>query len=195
MSRLKLLEFQRLLKELQFVESDYLFQSEILKQSESEFFSSVSIILEKYPDLKNLWEDKILKSSGTVSLENIENISKIETDNLKPVIEPEVKKLYRDIVKHTHPDRIKNPKLNELYLEATAAYEINDVVNLFKVCNDLMIEVEWSEEVLSKIEDRIKTLKNQIHFLESTFTFKWLKCSDDSEKNNIVNRYIENTNR
>lgn len=190
MSRLKLLEFQRLLKELQFVESDYLFQSEILKQSESQFFTSVSIILEKYPDLKNLWEDKITKSSDTP---NVDNISKIEPENLKPVIEPEVKKIYRDIVKHTHPDRIKNPKLNELYLEATAAYEVNDVVNLFKVCNDLMIDVEWSEEVLTKIEDRIKTLKNQIHFLESTFTFKWLKSSDESEKNNILLRFIENT--
>jgi hypothetical protein len=195
MSRLKLLEFQRLLKELQFVESDYLFQSEILKQAESQFFNSVTIILEKYPDLKNLWDDKITKSSDTSNVENITKISEIQTENLKPVIEPEVKKLYRDIVKHTHPDRIKNPKLNELYLEATAAYEINDVVNLFKVCNDLMIEVEWSEEVLSKVEERINTLKNQIHFLESTFTFKWLKSSDDYEKNNILLRFIENTIR
>ena len=90
---------------------------------------------------------------------------------------------------------IKNPKLNELYLEATAAYEVNDIVNLFKVCNDLMIDVDWSEDILTKIEERIQTFKAQINFLESTFTFRWLKSSDDGEKNQIVLRFIENTIR
>jgi len=37
MNHLKYLEFQRLMKELQFVESDYMYQSEILKLSDSEF--------------------------------------------------------------------------------------------------------------------------------------------------------------
>jgi len=193
MSRLKSLEFQRKLKELQFVESDYLFQSEILKQSESQFFNSVHSILEDNPDLKTIWEDKMLKQQ-TTSQEGVVSTD-VDTVNIKPIIEPEVKRLYRDIVKTTHPDRIKNPKLNELYIEATAAYEVNDIVNLFKVCNDLMIDVELSDDILSKIEERIQTLRGQIHFLESTFTFRWLKSSDDSEKNKLVLRFIENTIR
>lgn len=194
MSRLKSLEFQRKLKELQFVESDYLFQSEILKQSESEFFNSVHTILEGNSDLKMIWEDKMLKQQSSSNKDEILS-TEIITENIKPVIEPEVKKIYRDIVKNTHPDRIKNPKLNELYLEATAAYEVNDIVNLFKVCNDLMIDVDWSEDILTKIEERIQTFKAQINFLESTFTFRWLKSSDDGEKNQIVLRFIENTIR
>lgn len=193
MSKLKSLEFQRKLKELQFVESDYLFQSEILKQSESEFFNSVQSILDKNPDLKNIWEDKLSKERAS-NQDEIINLD-LSTSNIKPVIEPEVKKIYRDIVKTTHPDRIKNSKLNELYLEATAAYEVNDIVNLFKVCSDLMIDVEWTDEILDKIEDRILTIRHQIHFLESTFTFKWLKSSDDSERSQIVLRFIENTIR
>jgi hypothetical protein len=194
MSRLKSLEFQRKLKELQFVESDYLFQSEILKQSESEFFNSVHIILEGNSDLKMIWEDKMLKQQSSSNKDEILS-TEIITENIKPVIEPEVKKIYRDIVKNTHPDRIKNPKLNELYLEATAAYEVNDIVNLFKVCNDLMIDVDWTEDILTKIEERIQTFRAQINFLESTFTFRWLKSSDDGEKKQIVLRFIENTIR
>ena len=194
MSRLKSLEFQRKLKELQFVESDYLFQSEILKQSESEFFNSVHTILEGNSDLKMIWEDKMLKQQSSSNKDEILS-TEIITENIKPVIEPEVKKIYRDIVKNTHPDRIKNPKLNELYLEATAAYEVNDIVNLFKVCNDLMIDVDCTEDILTKIEERIQTFKAQINFLESTFTFRWLKSSDDGEKNQIVLRFIENTIR
>jgi hypothetical protein len=194
MSKLKSLEFQRKLKELQFVESDYLFQSEILKQSESEFFNSVHIILEGNSDLKMIWEDKMLKQQSSSNKDEILS-TEIITENIKPVIEPEVKKIYRDIVKNTHPDRIKNPKLNELYLEATAAYEVNDIVNLFKVCNDLMIDVDWTEDILTKIEERIQTFRAQINFLESTFTFRWLKSSDDGEKKQIVLRFIENTIR
>ena len=191
MSKLKSLEFQSKLKELQFVESDYLFQSEILKQSESEFFNSVQTILEANPDLKTVWEDRMLKQNSSTQDEVV--TADLNTINVKPVIEPEVKRIYRDIVKTTHPDRIKNSKLNELYLEATAAYEINDIVSLFKVCSDLMIHFDWSDDILSKVEERIQTLKGQIHFLESTFTFRWLKSSDEGEKNRIVLRFIENS--
>jgi hypothetical protein len=141
-----------------------------------------------------IWEDKMLKQQSSSNKDEILS-TEIITENIKPVIEPEVKKIYRDIVKNTHPDRIKNPKLNELYLEATAAYEVNDIVNLFKVCNDLMIDVDWTEDILTKIEERIQTFRAQINFLESTFTFRWLKSSDDGEKKQIVLRFIENTIR
>ena len=190
MSKLKLLEVQRLLKELQFVESDYLFQSEILKQSEHQFLTSVHSILDTYPDLKIIWDERSRRDQTLKSDVSLIDDTEIIT---KPVIEPEVKKIYRDIVKTTHPDRIKNPKLNELYLEATVAYESNDIVNLIRVCNDLMIDVEWRDDVLKKVEERISLIKQQIHFLESTYTFKWLKSHDDNDRNKIVLKFIENT--
>jgi hypothetical protein len=59
MTNLKYLELQRLIKELQFVESDYLYQSEIIKQTDRIFLESVDSILEKYPELKSLWTEKI----------------------------------------------------------------------------------------------------------------------------------------
>ena len=113
MSKLKLLEVQRLLKELQFVESDYLFQSEILKQSEHQFLTSVHSILDTYPDLKIIWDERSRRDQTLKSDVSLIDDTEIIT---KPAIEPEVKKIYRDILKTTHPDRIKNPKINELYL-------------------------------------------------------------------------------
>jgi hypothetical protein len=190
MSRLKLLEVQRLLKELEFVESDYLFQSEILKQSEPQFFESVNFILDDNPDLKTIWEDKSNKLKVTNTKSNIE-IDDLSSDT-KSVVGQDFKKIYREIVKNTHPDRIKNTKLNDLYIQATTAYEINDIVELLKVSNNLMIEVDWSDEILLKVRERIQILKKQIIFLESTFTFKWLKCSDEKQKNKILIDFIEN---
>jgi hypothetical protein len=48
MANLKYLELQRLIKELQFVESDYIYQSEIINQSEILFTESVNKILDAY---------------------------------------------------------------------------------------------------------------------------------------------------
>ena len=193
MSRLKSLEFQRLIKELQFIESDYLYQSEIIRESNNVFLDSVETILDTYPELRSIYKDRI--SNTFINSSKIEpNIDDIELDVLiiKPTIDSDVKKIYRKIVKSTHPDKIKNPKLNELYLEATSAYETNDLVTLYKVSSELMIEFEWSESILEQVKDKIINYKSQISFLESTYTFKWLKSSSEDDKLKIVLSFIEN---
>jgi hypothetical protein len=192
MSRLKSLEFQRLIKELQFIESDYLYQSEIIREYNNVFLDSVETILDRYPELKSIYRDRT--NNKFINSSNIEpNIDDIEVDVLiKPTIDSDVKKIYRKIVKSTHPDKIKNPKLNELYLEATSAYEINDLVTLYKVSSELMIEFEWSESILEQVKDKILNYKSQISFLESTYTFKWLKSNSDDEKLKIILSFIEN---
>ena len=192
MSRLKSLEFQRLIKELQFIESDYLYQSEIIRESNNFFLDSVETILDKYPELRSIYKDR--SSNTLINSSKIEpNIDDIEFDVLsKPTIDSDVKKIYRKIVKSTHPDKIKNPKLNELYLEATSAYETNDLVTLYKVSSELMIEFEWTESILEQVKDKIVNYKSQISFLESTYTFKWLKSSNEDDKLKIILSFIEN---
>jgi hypothetical protein len=186
MNNLKFLEFQRLIKELQFVESDYIYRQEMLNHADQFFQESVNKILLDYPELNSLWSEKDTKSGES------EQIEKEVEEKLELVEEDlNLKKLYRDIVKVTHPDKVKNQKLNELYLEATTAYESGDPVTIYKVCSDLMINIEFEEEVIEKIQNKIKDLKKQILFLESTFTFQWIK-SDDENRNNIILKYIEN---
>ena len=161
MANLKYLEFQRLIKELQFVESDYLYQSEIIKQSDKIFLESVDDILEKYPDLNKIWQDKKIKETDILN-QDIKDVI-IEEDVIIPdkiSQNKDIKKIYREIVKSTHPDKIKSSKLNELYLEATQAYETSDVVTLYKVCLDLMIDFDWSDDEISKIRERIDLYKN-----------------------------------
>ena len=62
MSRLKSLEFQRLIKELQFIESDYLYQSEIIRESNNVFLDSVETILDTYPELRSIYKDRIINT-------------------------------------------------------------------------------------------------------------------------------------
>lgn len=191
MGNLKYLELQRLIKELQFVESDYIYQSEIINQSEFLFTESVNKILDEYPDLKNIWNEKVKTNNILLEKSNIDN-QLVDVEVIESIdISPNVKKIYREIVKNTHPDMVKNQKLNELYLEATSAYELNDIVTLYKVGNELMIDFPWDDDEVQKIKFKINQYKNQIEFLESTYTFKWLK-SDDSDKNKIILKFIEN---
>src|ERR1035437_2065854 len=133
MENLKYLEFQRLIKELQFVEADYIYQHEIIRQSDKVFLEEIELMLNKFPELKNILKEKKEMVINQVDINPI--IEEIETQ--QPL---EVKQIYREILKSTHPDKIKNTKLNELYLEATNAYESGDLVTLYKVCSVLMID-------------------------------------------------------
>jgi hypothetical protein len=191
MYNLKYLEFQRLIKELQFVESDYLYQSEIINQSDKIFLDSVNNVLDEYPDLKIIWEEKqsVFYENEPLIVEDIN--TEIEQSIQKTKHSSEIKKIYREIVKSTHPDKIKSTKLNELYLEATSAYESDDLITLYRVCSELMIDFDWSDDEILKVKERVEKYKNQINFLESTYTFKWLK-SDDNDKLKIILKFIEN---
>jgi len=189
MRHIKYLEFQRLMRELQFVESDYQYQSEILKLSDSEFFKDVNSILNQFPDLKEIYYRRREEIFKNVVVEpSIQSIQE-EVEVVVPE-SIEAKKLYRDIVKTTHPDKIKNHKLNELYLEATDAYEKNDLITLYKVCSELKIDFELPDDYAKKLSLKIDSFKNQITFLESTYTFKWIKSETQHDKNRVVIEFI-----
>jgi hypothetical protein len=58
---------------------------------------------------------------------------------LKREITPDLKstkirKLYRDIVKVTHPDKVDNKSLNDIYIESTKCYDENDKIGIYKIC-------------------------------------------------------------
>jgi len=190
MNQLKYLEFQKLMKELQFVESDFQYQSEVMRVSDIEFFKSVDTILNQFPQLKEIYNQK-----QDDQLKKIINNQINESFEVKDVVEspklelPEAKKLYRDIAKVTHPDKIQNHKLNELYLEATEAYESNDLVTLYKVCTELKIDFELPEDFISKIKTKIDSYRQQVSYFENTYTYKWIN-STDTERNKIVVEFI-----
>lgn len=184
MHHLRYLEFQRLMKELQFVESDLEYQSEMLRIHDFEFLESVSNFLDKYPELKSIYEERSKKVSDYV-LEDLEHriSEKVE------VINPELKSLYRSIAKTTHPDKISNERLNNLYNEATIAYDSGDIITLYKVSSELNIDFEFDDHFIESVRVRIDNIKTQSKMLENTFTYKWLKSSD-KESDKIVLDFI-----
>tara|TARA_X000000368_G_scaffold418595_1_gene418911 strand:- start:623 stop:1297 length:675 start_codon:yes stop_codon:yes gene_type:complete len=219
MDKFKQLEQKKIFKEFEYIKTDYEFKNEIISEVDSEFINNVNEFLKERPDLKEKFEKKMGKRFDDANnngdseekkedVDNSEDGEKINPDQIEDNLDdegniseevevepkkeksPKVKKIYREIVKLTHPDKVKVKKLNDLYLKATDYYDSNDIVGLYSICNELGIEYELDESDNESILLKIKSLKGKIGFIESTFTWKWYSAKD-KEKENLILNYIQ----
>jgi hypothetical protein len=197
MNRLQFLQTKKLFKELEYVESDFEYRSEIISEADSDFINKVNDFLEEHPNLKEIYDDKIDTQIQQNILKNTEEIIElfeeevIKDEIFEEVVKlPKVKKLYREIVKLTHPDKIVQKGLNDLYLTATKYYDNNDKIGLYKVCTELDINYDLDDEDNQIIESKIDDLKRRIEFLESTFTWRWINTDGEKEKLEMMIQFI-----
>jgi hypothetical protein len=197
MNRLQFLQTKKLFKELEYMESDFEYRNEIISEADSEFISKVNNFLEEHPKLKEIYDDKIDSHIQQSILRNTEEVIElfeeevIEQEIFEEVKLPKVKKLYREIVKLTHPDKVDQKSLNDLYLTATKYYDQNDKIGLYKVCTELEIDYDLDDEDNQIIESKIDDLKRRIEFLESTFTWQWINTDGEKEKLEMMIQFIK----
>ena len=208
MSKLKRLEVKKLLKELDFIESDFNYKNEIVFEADSEFIKSVNDLLEKHPMLKEVIDKKnnkrvdslfsdIIKEAldkDNEVLEEEELVEEFIDEEVVIEIDPrevKMKKLYRDIAKLTHPDKIVSEKLNDLYLKSTKFYKNSDITGIYYICDELGITYEIDDEDNEMIINKINSLKNRISFMESTLTWRWYHSENEKEKEQILLSYIK----
>jgi hypothetical protein len=206
MNKIKQLEIKKLIKELEFIESDFTYKSEIVNEADSNFIKSVNNLLEQHPLLKDVFDKKINNKIDNIFQRRSEDLKdKIEAINesyqedsieeeviVEKVIDKRVRKLYREIAKITHPDRIDNKKLNDLYIKATHYYNNNDITGTYSICDDLDINYEPDDSDNQLISDKITDIKCKINFIESTMTWNWYHSKDDKEKEQMILGYIKN---
>jgi len=195
MASLPELEMKRIMKELDFYESDYEYKNEIVMQAEMQFIKSVNDFLGQNPELKTLFDEKVQKRleeniKRKSEEEDIENPVEDKPEETK-FISPKMKKLYREIVKKTHPDKVKDKRLNEIYIKATKYYEDVDLLSIYKICSDLHIYYEIEIEDNKYLKDKIVSIKDKINFIQATYTWKWHFTENDADKNQIIFDYIK----
>jgi hypothetical protein len=198
MEKLKSLKLKKLLKELDYLEDNYIYTQEIINEADFQFMDDVSSYLDSNPNVKEAYNTKIEENNKKI-LEQIkksdekkdENSNNQHNNNSKKEPSKEVKKLYREIVKLTHPDKVEDENLNNIYIESTKLYENDDKIGLYKICDKLNIKYEVQEDDEDFIVYKINEFKKKIIFLESTFTWKWLNTKDDKGKNDILNHFIQ----
>jgi predicted RNA-binding protein with RPS1 domain len=211
MSKIKLLQLKKLLKELEYIESDFEYRSELISEADNEFIKSINNFLDIHPDIKDIYDKKINEKINqsikrnqesnpiTEELEVTEDIEEepiyesVMDNMVTDLVETNVKlkKLYREIVKLTHPDKIKKQTLNDLYIKATQFYNFNDKIGIYRICSELNIDYDIDDDDEIFISERIDSLRKRITFLESTFTYKWFESESEEEKNKIMVEYIK----
>ena len=199
MDKVRSLKIKKLLKELDYVESDFELRNEIIGSADADFIKSINSFLLENPELKEIYDNRMNEKLKESIKNSEEEEEEVESDNLDVDIERdlkekesdfELKKIYREIVKITHPDIVKVKRLNDFYIKATSFYDDGDKIGLYKLCDDLGIIYELTEKDTDIIEGNIDKLKKKITFLESTFTWKWYNAEEDSEKNKILLEYV-----
>lgn len=215
MNKLKSLEIKKLLKELEFTESDFEYRNLAVSEADSLFIDSINTFLNHHPDLKKIYDDKITeKINKTIEKiqKNFDEEQEIENENEKNENEDfendislseeilnneervnisQIKKLYREIAKLTHPDKINSNKYNDLYIKSTKFYESNNKIGIYSICQELEIEYEVEDDDASLINVEIETLRNKINFIESTFAWQWYNCEDEILKSQILLNFIK----
>jgi hypothetical protein len=203
MSKLKSLQVKKLLKELDYIESELEYRHELVSEADNQFMIYISEFLEENPELKKLYTSridarveqiinkKIEKSSAELD-DNSSVSQEIEENSENQIIVPsKIKSLYREIVKLTHPDIIKRKNMNDIYINATKYYTLNDKVGIFKICDELNIDYDLDDEDVVEISDKINLTKEKLFFLESTLTWKWFNTDDDLQRKIIMVDYIK----
>jgi len=154
--------FQKLKYKSKYINLEYEESVEIYNQAKFEFLKSVS----EYAN-KSEKENPFLN-----------NIQKEETK--KDKINGDGKKIYREIVNKTHPDKLininedKKEELQSLYNEASQAKNKNDLDSLFRIASRLNIENEdITIDSINRIEQQIKEKEDYIEKIHKDVAWIW----------------------
>jgi len=121
-----------------------------------------------------------------------------ETKSYQNNVDPEVKKLFRQIATSIHPDKLeelpagpdKDKKLG-LYSKARSALEEDDIITLISIAMELEMEVpEISNARLKKAQQEINSIKEELSRIESTMVWHWFFCDDSARKEQILSELL-----
>ena len=209
-SKLNVLESRKLLKELEYLISDIEFKNEFIMENNHAFEVAVKQFMREKPLIKELCKEKfssqldltleetkeeqITHSSGTdlipftgELLEDTEDSLVLEIDEFK------IKKLYREIVQVTHPDKVKSDALNLLYNKAVDANKNQDLLSLYSICDELRIDFHVSQKEIDALIKRINLMKSKQNFFESSHLWCWCKNDyDEPKRKEIILHFLLN---
>ena len=198
MNKLHQLEVRRLLKELDYIKSDFDYKNEIVFEADNSFMRSLNEFLEKNIVLKEMFDKKVNSGIDDLirhrSFESvIESVSDEESEMaiVEKIVDEKLRKIYRNIAKKTHPDKISDVRLNDIYIMASKMYDTNDVMGIYSICDQLGIPYDLSIEDGEILKSQISMMKERVGFMESTFTWKWYHTDDEKEKSRILVEYIK----
>lgn len=177
------LEVKKLIREIKYLREDIDIKKSMAFEIQLLFDDALQKYLETNIELKDKWDN-----FNNRKLENIDDIvNKSETRKIKNKKEsPDfIKKIYRDIVKKTHPDT--NDTGEDIYKEVSVHYSNGDITDIIYIADNLDIDLNISEEDLQIIKQDLKKMKNHSNMIENSIYWKWYESTD---KQKFIDKYI-----
>ena len=198
------LKIERTIKEYDYLKSEYDYIVSLSDEADKEFMEVINKYLENRPALKEIYEskeEKIINDNFNKVKERAKRVINNSNSNVEDIeFEKELPKrkskksrtLYRQIVKETHPDKVDDENLLELYRKATESYHEDDATSLYAICNELGISFGVNEDDLIFFEQNIVRIKGEIDLVKNMYSYEWSQATTDKQKDSIINRFIKN---
>jgi len=184
-NRLKQLEIKKLLTEYDYLNIDGEIKQEIIDKYKPVFMED----LKEYDDPNK--EKTVEENVGEPM--NMEKVVEkiIKDEDLSDHTKKRMKKMFRDVMKKTHPDKVKSEELVEIYIKSKEAYELNDLLSLSHYANKLNIEVRLNVVEIKILKDLLAKKKESLEAIESSWLWLWYNSKTKEEKKKVVELYYE----
>lgn len=113
----------------------------------------------------------------TTSAEPEETYTEIECDQTD--ILPLAKKLFKQVALHTHPDKVKDEKLNKLFLVGRKAQEQNDIVTLLFILSRFQSKDFLDDAEISALKAILDERHAGLIKKKDSVTYKWNTYSEE----------------
>lgn len=184
-NRLKQLEIKKLLTEYDYLNIDGEIKQEIIDKYKPVFMED----LKEYDDPNK--EKKVEENVGEPM--NTEKVVEklIKDEDLSDHTKKRMKKMFRDVMKKTHPDKVKSEELVEIYIKSKEAYELNDLLSLSHYANKLNIEVRLNVVEIKILKGLLLKKKESLEVIESSWLWLWYNSKTKEGKKKVVELYYE----
>lgn len=184
--KIEQLQINKLIQEFSFLKSDEELKKELIENNQNIFLELV------HEELANLNPEQIKEPNDTnKEPKSVKVESKIDMSTVSENTKVKVKKIYREIVKKTHPDKVNSEELNELYIKATEYYVTYDIFELYFISKTLNIKIKLSLDEKNTLNQLIELKKNELKVIETSFIWLWLNAQNDDEKNALVHKFLK----
>ena len=182
--KLKQLEIKKLLTEYDYLIIDEEMKQEIIDEYKPGFMENLGEKFNEEDKKNNVEEQEPQKQTEKKEVEKL-----IKDEDLSDETKKRMKKMFREVMKKTHPDKVKSEELIDIYIKSKEAYEANNLLELSYNASKLKINIELSELEIEILKDLIKFKKEKLESIEKSWLWMWYKAGTETEKNNVVKLY------
>jgi|ETNvirenome_6_85_1030632.scaffolds.fasta_scaffold00247_3 hypothetical protein len=191
-------EFDLRLLELKFLKAKLEINRDLASAASAHFASAFNNFIKNNlsKEDRKVFEDITKKGMIDNSKKRAEEVQKEEIKEIQPPSST-VRKIFRNIAKEIHPDKLvemtdnERKEKEELFKVAQEAADKKNLSDLYEISEKLKVELPPPDD--SQIEilnEEIETLKKELKGMKSTASWEWYNA-DDKVKEILMVRYIQ----